>query len=77
MRWSSGVRQVHRWTSVVFTVVVLVVTVANSRGTSEPPEWVYLLPLLPLAVLFLSGGTLFVLPYLARRRRKTSGESAR
>lgn len=69
MRWSSGIRQVHRWTSVVFTLVVLMVTIANTTGTDEPPEWVYLMPLIPLAVLFLSGGYLWVLPYLARRRR--------
>lgn len=68
MNWNSKIRRMHRWVSVIFTLVVLVVTILTVRGGEEPAEWVYLTPLLPLALLFLSGAYLFVLPYVARRR---------
>lgn len=57
-------RQTHRWTSVVFTL-----TVAANFGVMavrEPPMWVSLLPLAPLAVMFLTGVVLFARPYLRR-----------
>jgi hypothetical protein len=44
-----------------FTVVVIANFVAF--GIGEPPAWLYLLPLLPLALLLLTGLYLFVLPY--------------
>lgn len=66
MTWNQWIRQIHRWISIVFTVVVLIVTVLSTRG--EPAEWVYLTPLLPLALLALTGLYLFALPYFARRR---------
>jgi len=66
MTLSTAVRQTHRWVSVVFTLTV----VANfaAMGLGEPPAWIPFLPLLPLALLQLSGMYLFVLPYVARRR---------
>lgn len=67
MNWNSWIRQAHRWISVAFTVTVLIVSFLTFRG-EEVAEWVYLIPLLPLALLFLSGLYLFVLPYAARRR---------
>jgi hypothetical protein len=33
----------------------------------QPAEWVYFLPLAPLALLMLSGLTMFALPYLSKR----------
>lgn len=74
MSWSAGVRTVHRWTTIVFTVAVIFVTVVVNTRQEEPPEWVYLLPLAPLAILFLTGAYLFVLPYYARRRGQRIGE---
>lgn len=35
----------------------------------EPPPWVTYSPLLPLALLLLTGLYLFVLPYASRSRR--------
>ncbi len=65
MTLSTAVRQTHRWVSVVFTLTV----VANFAAMGgEPPAWIPFLPLLPLALLQLSGMYLFVLPYVARRR---------
>jgi hypothetical protein len=66
MQWSKWIRQVHRWLAATFTVTVALVLVAQTQ--SEPPEWAFFLPLLPLAVLFLSGLYLFVLPYAVRWR---------
>ena len=37
-------------------------------GQGQPPAWVTYSPLLPLAVLLLTGLYLFVLPYTARWR---------
>jgi hypothetical protein len=50
-------------------VTVIANFIALSQG--EPPPWVTYSPLLPLAVLLFSGLYLFVLPYVARRRRVT------
>ncbi|MGC5030844.1 hypothetical protein [Micromonospora sp. DT229] len=69
MRSNTIIRQTHRWISVTFVVTVIVAFVAATQA--EPVEWVFYLPLLPLAVLLLTGLYLFVLPYAVRRRRAT------
>ena len=66
MSWSIRIRQFHRWASVVFTLTVIVTTIALAQ--KEPVVWVSYVPLLPLALLFFTGLYLFVLPYAARRR---------
>lgn len=67
MDWTAWLRQIHRWLSVIFTAIVLAIFVALGLG-SEPVEWVYFLPLFPLAFLMLTGLYLFILPYSARWR---------
>jgi hypothetical protein len=69
MSWSNLVRQSHRWVSIAFTVTVVANFVARGTGQKEPPAWVTYSPLLPLALLALSGLYLFALPYAARWRR--------
>jgi hypothetical protein len=66
MNWGKGIRQVHRWVSIAFTVGVIVYVAAMQIG--RPPGWLGVFPLLPLLTLFVSGAYLFVLPYAARRR---------
>jgi ABC-type polysaccharide/polyol phosphate export permease len=67
LNWNSWVRQFHRWVAIAFVAVVVVVSVIG--GTQEDPaEWVFLTPLLPLALLVLTGLNLFVLPYASRWR---------
>jgi len=68
---STWVRRIHRWLSIAFTVTVIANFVALARG--EPPAWVTYSPLLPLAILLLTGLYFFVLPYAAkwRNRRRT------
>ncbi|EYD78331.1 hypothetical protein Rumeso_00160 [Rubellimicrobium mesophilum DSM 19309] len=65
---SRLIRQTHRWTSLVFALLVAGIFLALGLG-SEPAQWVYFLPLAPLFLLLLTGLWLFVLPYLARSRR--------
>lgn len=69
---NSFMRKFHRWVSVVFVAVVILVTIASTGG-EEPAEWVYLMPLLPLALLSLTGLYLFALPYVARWRGRVGG----
>ena len=67
MNLNMWVRQIHRWLSIIFTGVVIAIFAALGLGM-EPVEWVYFLPLLPLALLMLTGLYLFVLPYAAKWR---------
>jgi hypothetical protein len=72
---NEWIRQAHRWTSIAFTVAVLVNIVAMMR--KDPPVWVGLLALFPLVLLLISGLYLFVLPYAARRRSGRRPEASR
>ena len=66
MNGNSGIRQFHRWTSMVFTATVIANFAVMAWG--QPPAWVVYSPLLPLFLLLLTGLYLFVLPYAARSR---------
>jgi hypothetical protein len=69
MKWSAWIRQIHRWVSIVFVAVVIGIFIAVGVG-EKPANWVYLSPLLPLALLALTGLYLFALPYAAKWRSK-------
>lgn len=62
------IRQIHRWVSIIFTLTVIAnfVALALTRG-QMPPAWITYAPLLPLALLLLTGLYLFVLPYFKKR----------
>ena len=64
MNWNSWIRQFHRWVSIAFTVAVIVTFIALAQ--KDPVVWVSYVPLLPLALLLITGLYLFVLPYAAR-----------
>ena len=64
---SELIRQIHRWTSIVFVAVVAAIFAILGVG-KQPAEWVYFLPLAPLALLALTGLYMFALPYAARWR---------
>ncbi len=74
--WSKWVRQAHRWVSLAFMTIVAAIFIALGAGR-EPASWVYFLPLIPLALLMLSGMYMLCLPYAARWRsgRRVSGGS--
>jgi hypothetical protein len=66
MHWNHWIRQTHRWLSIAFTVSVLATFIALAQ--EKPLVWVSYVPLVPLALLFISGLYLFALPYAARWR---------
>jgi ABC-type polysaccharide/polyol phosphate export permease len=59
------IRRIHRWTSAVFTATVVLTFIALAQ--KDPVVWVSYVPLLPLAVLMITGLYLFVLPWTRRR----------
>ncbi|HVR91003.1 MAG TPA: hypothetical protein VHG29_07920 [Novosphingobium sp.] len=67
MNWNIWIRQGHRWLSISFTAIVIAIFSILGIG-KEPAYWVYYLPLLPLALLLLSGLYLFALPYAVKWR---------
>jgi len=69
----NGIRQFHRWVSMAFTLTVIANFVAMTRGT--PPAWITYAPLLPLALLLITGLVMFVLPYLDRRNARRAASS--
>ena len=66
MNWNKWVRQIHRWLSVAFTVAVIVniIAIAQKKYTAS----VGLLAVIPLALQFVTGLYLFVLPYASKWR---------
>ena len=74
MNWNIWIRQTHRWVSIAFTLAVIANIAVLSMGRGQPPAWVTYSPLLPLALLLLTGLYLFALPYLTRRRSARSGQ---
>lgn len=67
MNWSKWIRQIHRWLSLAFTMAVIVNIIAIAQRKYS--TGVGLLAVAPLALLFLSGLYLFVLPYATKWRR--------
>ena len=68
MSWNKWMRRIHRWLSVAFMVSVIGTFIALRQ--EEPAVWVSYVPLAPLALLFLTGLYLFVLPYATARRSR-------
>jgi hypothetical protein len=69
VNWNAWIRQIHRWVSIIFVAVAMGIFIALGVG-EKPANWVYLSPLLPLALLALTGLYMFVLPYAAKWRSK-------
>ena len=67
---SKFIRQLHRWTSIVFTLAVIANFVAiGVQGGNRPPDAITYSPLPPLAVQLITGLYMFVLPYVSKSRR--------
>ena len=64
MNWNKWVRQTHRWLSIAFTLAVIINIVAIAQKKYTAP--LGLLAVIPLALQFVTGMYLFVLPYAAR-----------
>ncbi|MGI5216372.1 hypothetical protein [Nocardia sp. CA-290969] len=67
----TGTRALHRWSAAVFVVSILVTTVTLAL---QGPIWVSYLPLLPLAVLLVTGLVMFARTN-TDRRSGNGGES--
>ncbi|HEY0649238.1 hypothetical protein [Phenylobacterium sp.] len=67
MSFNMWVRQTHRWVSIAFVAVVIAIFATLGLG-KQPAQWVYFLPLAPLAFLALTGLYMFALPYLTKAR---------
>jgi hypothetical protein len=65
VRVSKFIRKFHRWVSALFVLSVIATAIALAQP--QPVVWMSYTPLLPLALLALSGIYLFVLPYLPKR----------
>ncbi len=65
---NKWIRQIHRWLSIAFTVTVIANIFELTTGDRKSPDWITYSPLLPLALLLVTGLYLFVLPYVMRRR---------
>ena len=65
MSMSHSLRHFHRWTSIVFTVAVIINLVAVAM--KQQATWIGLLALFPLILLMITGLYMFAKPYLARR----------
>jgi len=65
---SNGIRQSHRWLSIVFTLTVAANFAYRAAVSGEPPAWLTYAPLPPLFLQLFSGLYLFVLPYTGKRR---------
>ena len=67
VRVSKFIRVVHRWTSIIFALVVAAIFVMLGLG-QQPGQWFYFVPLAPLFVLSVTGLYMFFLPYFPKRR---------
>lgn len=66
MSWNKFIRQTHRWLSVAFTLTIIIVGVAAVRG--KYANSMGLVAVFVLALMFLTGAYLFVLPFAAKWR---------
>ena len=66
MNWSNGIRQIHRWLSILFTLTVAANFVAMALG--KPPIWLVYSPLPFIFLLLFTGLYMFALPYARRRQ---------
>ena len=66
LNWNMWIRQFHRWISIIFTVGVIINSIAVARGAYS--DWLGMLALLPLVLLLITGLYLFMLPYAVRWR---------
>ena len=71
MNATHGIRQRHRWLSIVFTATVVLNLAWRGFAGGEPPALVTYSPLPPLFLQLASGLYLFALPYLPRKARES------
>lgn len=73
MKTNNFIRQFHRWVSAAFVLSVVATTIALAQ--KEPVVWMSYVPLLPLALLALTGIYMFFLPYMAKGSKRRSEQA--
>jgi high-affinity Fe2+/Pb2+ permease len=66
MHWNKWIRVTHRWLSVAFTLAVVINGIAVAQRKYN--NGLGLMAVAVLALMFLTGAYLFVLPYAAKWR---------
>jgi len=66
LSWNRWVRQIHRWLSIAFTLVVIVNGIAVAQGKYNAKLGI--LAVIPLALMWFTGMYLWILPYAAKWR---------
>jgi hypothetical protein len=66
MNWNKWIRVTHRWVSIAFTVAIIVNFIEVMQG--KYTRLLGLIAVAPLALLFITGMYLFVLPYATKWR---------
>jgi hypothetical protein len=66
LNWNKWIRLSHRWLSTAFTLAVIVNGIAIAEKKYTPSLGI--LAVIPLALQFVTGLYLFVLPYASKRR---------
>ena len=72
---NNWIRQIHRWTSIVFTLTVIA-NFAAIAMVGTPPALITYSPLLPLALLAFTGLYMFALPYFLKGRGRAGSKEA-
>jgi heme A synthase len=67
MIFQDWIRQTHRWLGIVLTLAILTNFLVMAFG--RPPAVIVYAPLVPLALLILSGLYMFLRPYLRKAER--------
>ena len=71
MNWNKSIRVIHRWLSIAFTLVVIINGVAVVQGKYNAK--LGLMAVAVLALMWVTGAYLFVLPYAAKWRGRRTG----
>jgi hypothetical protein len=53
MNWNDGIRQSHRWLSIIFTATVMANFLARALATGGPSPWITYAPLAPLFLMLV------------------------
>jgi len=68
MTLSAFARLSHRWLSMLFTLMSVALWLSLGMGITLA-QWVYFAPLLPLALMMVTGVYMFLRPYLRTAAR--------
>ena len=71
MNWNKSIRVIHRWLSIAFTLAVIINGIAVVQGKYNAK--LGLMAVAVLALMWLTGAYLFMLPYAAKWRGRRTG----